>query len=140
MAGLVPSEADELAGGGDEESLRRALELEPDHASARRELGRLLLERGERDAGARAARGRARRLRGRRARRARPARPATPSSMPAFEAWDEGDHAAALELLQAALADPERRDLVRRVMVAIFTELGPTTRWRASTAAGCPPR
>src|ERR671914_401502 len=44
---------------------------------------------------------------------------------PAFEAWDEGDHATALELLQAALADPERRDLVRRVMVAIFTDLGP---------------
>jgi thioredoxin-like negative regulator of GroEL len=43
----------------------------------------------------------------------------------AFEAWDEGDHATALELLQAALADPERRDLVRRVMVAIFTDLGP---------------
>ena len=42
----------------------------------------------------------------------------------AFEAWDGGDPAAALEGLQAALADPERRDLVRRVMVAIFTELG----------------
>ncbi|MGH2803362.1 MAG: tetratricopeptide repeat protein [Thermoleophilaceae bacterium] len=26
--------------------------------------------------------------------------------------------------MQQALADPERRDLVRRVMVAIFTELG----------------
>src|ERR671915_594133 len=36
-----------------------------------------------------------------------------------------GDHATALERLQEALADPERRDLVRRVMVAIFTELGP---------------
>src|ERR687895_812194 len=35
---------------------------------------------------------------------------------------ESGDEA---ELLQAALADPERRDLVRRVMVAIFTDLGP---------------
>jgi thioredoxin-like negative regulator of GroEL len=44
---------------------------------------------------------------------------------PAFEAWDAGDAETALERLQEALADPERRDLVRRVMVAIFTELGP---------------
>ena len=48
-----------------------------------------------------------------------------PELEPAFEAWDAGDHAAALEALQAALRDPERRDLVRRVMVAMFTELGP---------------
>jgi thioredoxin-like negative regulator of GroEL len=47
---------------------------------------------------------------------------------PAFEAWDEGDHGRALELLQDALAasdDPEARDLLRRAMVGIFTELGP---------------
>jgi thioredoxin-like negative regulator of GroEL len=44
---------------------------------------------------------------------------------PAFEAWDGGDYEMALELLETALADPERRDDVRRVMVAIFTELGP---------------
>ena len=46
----------------------------------------------------------------------------------AFAAWDFGDNAAALERLQEELAaaeDPERRDLIRRVMVAIFTELGP---------------
>jgi thioredoxin-like negative regulator of GroEL len=45
-----------------------------------------------------------------------------------FEAWDRGDHGAALEALQGAFAaetDPARRDLIRRVMVAIFTELGP---------------
>ena len=47
-----------------------------------------------------------------------------PELDPAFEAWDEGNPAAALEGLQSGLADPERRDLVRRVMVAIFTELG----------------
>ena len=43
-------------------------------------------------------------------------------------AWDRGDHAAALEALQSAFAgegDPARRDLIRRVMVGIFTELGP---------------
>jgi thioredoxin-like negative regulator of GroEL len=44
----------------------------------------------------------------------------------AFHAWDEGDHAAALDELQTAFAaaDPERRDAIRKVMVAIFTELG----------------
>ena len=47
VAGLVPSEADELVEGGDEESLRRALEVDPQHPTARRELGRLLLARGE---------------------------------------------------------------------------------------------
>ncbi|MEA2378536.1 MAG: putative thioredoxin, partial [Thermoleophilaceae bacterium] len=46
---LVPSEADELVGGGDEESLRRALEVDPNHAVARRELARQLLRRGETD-------------------------------------------------------------------------------------------
>ena len=44
---------------------------------------------------------------------------------PAFEAWDRGDYRGALERLEAALANRERRDDVRRMMVAIFTELGP---------------
>ena len=47
---------------------------------------------------------------------------------PAFEAWDAGDRGAALEALQEAFQreqDPDRRDLIRRVMVALFTELGP---------------
>jgi putative thioredoxin len=123
VVGLVPSEADELAG-GDEEALRRALELEPGHATARRELARLLLRRGESEealallngvAGDFVAEGLAAR-----------ARLAGDDDLAqAFEAWDGGDPATALELLQAALADPERRDAVRRVMVAIFTELGP---------------
>jgi thioredoxin-like negative regulator of GroEL len=91
---------------------------------ARRELGRTLLLRGETDEalelleavpGDFVAAGLAARTR----------LADDPDLAPAFEAWDEGDHATALELLQSALADPERRDLVRRVMVAIFTDLGP---------------
>ena len=43
----VPSEADTLAAAGDEASLRRALELEPDHAAAIEALARILIDRGE---------------------------------------------------------------------------------------------
>jgi putative thioredoxin len=121
---LVPSEADELAASGDEESLRRAVELDPNHTTARRELGKLLLQKGETDEALKllesipgdfVAEGLV----------ARAKLQDDPDLRPAFEAWDAGDPGTALERLQEALADPERRDLVRRVMVAIFTELGP---------------
>src|SRR4051794_28483746 len=46
---LVPSEADELAEGGDEKSLRKALEVDPKHAPAAVGLGRILLARGDLD-------------------------------------------------------------------------------------------
>jgi putative thioredoxin len=121
---LVPSEADELAAGGDEQSLRRALEIDPGHVTARRELGKLLLQRGateealellESVSGDFVADGLV----------ARAQLQGDPELQAAFEAWDAGDPGTALERLQDALKDPERRDLVRRVMVAIFTELGP---------------
>jgi putative thioredoxin len=132
--GLVPSEADELAAAGtaanDEQALRRALELDPSNAQAKRGLGRLLLQRGEASealellepaggdfiADALAA-------------RARLALEGAGDLAPAFEAWDRGDHSEALEGLQEALdeaPDQERRDLFRRAMVGIFTELGPS--------------
>ena len=43
----APSEADTLASTGDEASLRRALELEPDHAAATEGLARIVIDRGE---------------------------------------------------------------------------------------------
>ena len=43
----APSEADTLVEAGDEASLRRALELEPDHAGATEALARMLIDRGE---------------------------------------------------------------------------------------------
>jgi putative thioredoxin len=43
----APREADQLAAAGDEISLRRALELEPDHPAALAGLARLLVEGGE---------------------------------------------------------------------------------------------
>ena len=128
MSALLPSEADELAAGEDDEAaLRRALELDPRHLGAVVALGRLLLRRGDVDeavelleryphdftADGLAARGRLS-LNGH-------------GLDPAWEAWDAGDHADALDRLQTAFAEagPDDRDLVRRAMVAIFTELGP---------------
>jgi putative thioredoxin len=126
---LVPSEAelaaDAAAQSGDEEALRAAVEANPRHAAAATALARLLIERGDADQAlavleslppndfaADGLRARAR---------------LGEDLAPAFEAWDEGNHAAALDLLQDAFAaetDSDRRDLVRQVMVAIFTELG----------------
>jgi putative thioredoxin len=120
---LVPSEADELVATGDEAALRRALEIEPNHSAARRELGRMLLTRGKTAealelldalAGDFVADGLVARAR----------LSEEEDLAPAFEAWDAGDPATALERLQNALPDPERQNLIRRVMVAIFTELG----------------
>jgi putative thioredoxin len=131
---LVPSEADRLAQAGDEESLRKALAADPGHPEAATRLGRLLIERGETDeaveilegvegdfvAEGLVARARLGETDG--------AGPAGAELERAFSAWDGGDPGAALEALQDAIRatdDPERRDLIRRVMVAIFTELGP---------------
>jgi putative thioredoxin len=124
---LVPSEADELVRSGEEADLRRALELEPAHADARRELGKLLLRRGETDEalpllegapGDFVADGLL----------ARVQLAGDPRLDSAFEAWDRGGREAALDQLQEALAsepDRERKDLIRRAMVGLFTELGP---------------
>jgi putative thioredoxin len=129
---IVPSEADQLAESGDEGSLRRALELDPRHAPAAIGLGRLLLGRGDTDEALDVLRpfphdfiadGLAAR-----AELSLAENGASADELPAaFSAWDGGDPEDALEKLQGALAfeqDPERKDLLRRVMVAIFTELG----------------
>jgi putative thioredoxin len=131
---LVPSEADRLAAAGDEESLRKALEADPRHAEAATRLGRLLIENGEAEEALRVLEG----VQGdfvadglaARARLAEAdgAAPAGPELERAFAAWDDGDRSSALDALQDAIRatdDAERRDLIRRVMVAIFTELGP---------------
>jgi putative thioredoxin len=129
---IVPSEADRLAGSGDEESLRRALELDPRQAQAAVGLARILLARGESDEALEIVRpfphdfvadGLAAR-----------AELSTASDgagadrlQIAFAAWDEGQSDQALETLQAVISeeqDSARKDQLRRVMVAIFTELG----------------
>ena len=99
---LVPSEADELAESGDEDALRRALELDPSHPTARRELGKLLLERGDTEeaialledvSGDFVADGLL----------ARATLADDPELGPAFEAWDAGDRGAALEAASGGL-------------------------------------
>jgi putative thioredoxin len=136
LDGILPSPADELAAADDEASLREALALDPRHAGAATKLARVLLARGESAdalalleplAGDFAAQGliaRARLASG----DGNGAAPGADDSLArAFAAWDDGDHASALDLLQDAIAaagDDERRDLIRQVMVGIFTELG----------------
>lgn len=125
---LVPSEADRLAGSSDEDELRRALEIDPRQPTAAANLGRILLARGENDEAAELLSGfpgdfTADGLAARAALAAEPER----DLAAAFAAWDEGRHEECLEALQAQVAeedDPDRRDQLRRVMVAIFTELG----------------
>ena len=134
LDGLVPSEADRLAAAGDEASLRRALEAEPGHLEAGRALARILVTRGELDeasellarlAGDFVAEGLAARVE---LTRTGDPQAGADALDRAFEAWDSDDVTGALERLQEVVAstdDAERRDLIRRVMVAIFTELGP---------------
>jgi putative thioredoxin len=130
---LVPSEAERLTEAGDEDSLREALEQDPRHAPAAVALAKLLLARGET--------GEATELLGPHrgdfvadgllARAELEGSVDGDSESPlssAFAAWDAGRPGEALEALQNAVAaeiDPDRRDLIRRTMVAIFTELGP---------------
>ena len=125
--GIVPSEADRLAAAEDEESLRRALELDPTQLEAAVKLARLLIAAGGEDEAHAAlepfpndftASGL----------RARIELGAEDPAAPALAAWDDGEHERALDLLQEEIGtadEPGRIDLWRRVMVAIFTELGP---------------
>jgi putative thioredoxin len=135
VARIVPSPADKLAAADDEESLRQALKLEPSSAIAARKLGRLLLQRDEASEalelldgvqGDFEAEGLA--ARARLASEIGSDGATEPSALSrGFSAWDAGDLEQALESLQEAIVDtgdPELLDLVRRVMVAIFTELG----------------
>jgi putative thioredoxin len=129
---IVPSEADRLAESGDEESLRKALELDPRNARAANGLGRILLSRGETEPALEllkpfphdfVADG----LVARAELSASANGAGADELQQAFAAWDEGNPEQALDHLQTALSgeqDPARKDQLRRVMVAIFTELG----------------
>jgi putative thioredoxin len=123
---LIPSEAELLAGKGDEASLRQALELEPGRADAAVALARILHDRGrlkealdvlEKVRGSFAADGLSARIRLELA--------GAPDLAPAFNALDSGNKDRALDVLIAAIRPtrPERDD-IRRVVVGILDELG----------------
>jgi putative thioredoxin len=124
--GLVPSEAEQLVGAGDEASLRRALELEPANSQAKVRLAELLYGRGERDearallqnvAGDFRAEGLLSRIR-------LEDQDAVDLSE-AFAALDAGERERAIELLIGAIPSADgHKDDVRRVVVAILDELG----------------
>jgi putative thioredoxin len=132
---LLPSPADELLDVGDEESLRKAVELDPRHAESAKALARLLIERGDREEalgllerfkGDFVADGMLARLQLERGADGDGIDASTLER--AFSDWDRGDREQALEALQQAFQaarTPETRDLLRQALVAIFTELGP---------------
>jgi putative thioredoxin len=144
---LVPSAADRLVAAGDEASLRQAVALDPGHAAARVALARLLLDAGtaereaevidlltpvEHDPVAAALIAQVRLLE---------SGDAGEPLRSALSRLRAGDAAAALPVLVAAVRDAagERRDMVRRVVVGVFGELGeddPLTRhYRPELAA-----
>jgi putative thioredoxin len=129
---LLPSRADRLATGGDEASLRAAIDADPGHAGARAALGRILLQRGELDEAERVlqpvehdplAAGLLARLA---LRRAVAAGTANGTASAALAALDGGDVERALDALIDTVRSTggEERDLARRATVGVFAELG----------------
>ncbi len=126
---LLPSETDQLVALGDEESLRRAVELEPSRADAAVPLARILHARGDRDGalsllrevpGSFSADGLAARIELERSHD-----PLPEPLESAFAALDAGDHRQALDLLIGYLpASDGIRDDLRRVVVGVLDELG----------------
>ncbi len=123
---LLPSEADLLAQKGDEQSLRAALELEPEHADAAIQLARILHACGQKEEaleilgdvhGSFAAEGLAARI--------RLERTAALDLSRAFAALDAGDSEQALDVLIEAITPAgSSRDEIRRVVVGILDQLG----------------
>jgi putative thioredoxin len=144
MDKLVPSEADALVSEGDEDSLRRALELEPGRADASVSLAHTLMDRGDFDEASKlldavtgdfAAEGLAALVR---LKQQHPDRPVGKAA----DALLKGDTEAGLQGLITALEEAEDDDLkdqIRKAMVGVFTELGaddPLTReYRRKLAA-----
>ncbi|HEY2769009.1 MAG TPA: thioredoxin [Solirubrobacteraceae bacterium] len=124
---LLPSEVDQLVARGDEESLRRAVELEPTRADAAVPLARILYDQKEPDQaldilarvpGSFAADGLTSRIKLERAENGL-------DLSEAFAALDVGDQELALDLLLNALPNADgARDEVRKIVVGILDELG----------------
>jgi putative thioredoxin len=121
---LVPTEAETLAAAGDEESLRKAVALEPSREDAALPLARLLHRRGDSDDalqvleavnGSFQADGL----------RARIALEDDDALQAAWKALDDGDHEQALNLLLEALPSADgNKEQLRQAIVGILDELG----------------
>ena len=126
---LLPSEADLLVEAGDEASLRQAIGLDPRRTDAPVALARILVARGETAAARvliepvghdRFAAGLLAQL------DLAEDVTAPPAARLGLEALARGEHEAGLRAMLDAVAasDGETRDRVRRVMIAVFGELG----------------
>jgi putative thioredoxin len=129
---LLPSPADELVAAGDEESLRRAVELEPSRADAAVPLARIMRARGDGDGalavlaevpGSFAADGLAARIA---LERVAPSEGSPIAGLDeALAALDAGEQERALDLLLAMLPSADGyKDELRRLVVGILDELG----------------
>jgi putative thioredoxin len=127
IAGLLPSEADALVEAGDEESLKRAIELAPARADAKIKLAILQRKQGDLDAalttlanaqGDFMADGLAARI--------RLERSGDEQALAAFKALDGGDPKQAVDLLIETIenADADLKDDLRRVVVGILDAFG----------------
>jgi putative thioredoxin len=128
---LVPSEADQLVAVGDEESLKRAIELDPRRADARVALAHVLLGRGQTHEALELLRPVSydAQATGLLARAELAADPEAPEAVrDALTALSRGEVEPALDGLLAAAAEArgELRDGIRRVMIGVFGELGDT--------------
>ncbi len=95
LRGLLPSEADQLVARGDEQSLRQALELEPNHPGALGALARLQ----------------------------EAADPVLGPGLAAIDGGDT-ERGLDMLLEALAGAPPDLRDRIRKVMVGVFSQLG----------------
>ena len=129
--GLVPSEAKQLLEAGDEESLRKVLELEPANPAANLKLAQLRYRAGDPDA----ALERLRNVAGNFAADGLVARieleqpdGGRPRVGEAYGRLDAGDTEAGLDILldelAASDADGEDRERLRKAIVAVLDELG----------------
>jgi putative thioredoxin len=126
LDGLLPSEADALVAAGDEESLRRAIALEPGRADAKVRLAIKLRKRGEIDEalevlanakGDFTAEGLAARI--------RLERDGVEGAAEAFAALDGGDPQKAVDLLIEAIPSSDgHKDDLRQVVVGILDAFG----------------
>jgi putative thioredoxin len=121
---LVPSEADGLVAAADEQSLRRALELEPGRADAAVPLAKMLVERGEAE-DALAVLERVQNSFAADALAARIRLAGADGLTDAFAALDSSDTERGLQMLIDAIPSADgNRDDIRRVVVGVLDDLG----------------